>query len=259
MKTRIIMIIALAVAAVALILGLSFGNRRERNQKKETIMTQTDTTKIAKRVLNLIILDESGSMHGLEKASVDGVNETIQTIRSSYEQLPEQEQLLTFVTFSYRGESFYRTKVKLAPISEVSEFKPEDYHPHGSTPLYDTMGLSLTELEEVATDSDIVLVTIITDGYENSSRKYDVEKIRTLVSRLDEKDWVFTYIGANQDAILEAGKMGIRNAMNYNSTEAGTREMWEREKRSRENFMTGARRGESVKSLKEGYFERKEE
>ena len=60
-------------------------------------------------------------------------------------------------------------------------------------------------------------------------------------------------------AILEAGKMGIRNAMNYNSTEAGTREMWEREKRSRENFMTGARRGESVKSLKEGYFEKKEE
>ena len=259
MKLRIIIIIALTVAAVALFLGLRFSNSRERNQKKENIMTHTDTTKIANRVLNLIILDESGSMHGLEKASVDGVNETIQTIRSSYEQLPEQEQLLTFVTFSYRGESFYRTKVKLAPISEVSEFKPEDYQPHGSTPLYDTMGLSLTEMEEFATDSDIVLVTVITDGYENSSRNYDVEKIRTLVSRLDEKDWVFTYIGANQDAILEAGKMGIRNAMNYNSTEAGTREMWEREKRSRENFMTGARRGESVKSLKEGYFEKKGE
>ena len=225
------MIIALTVAAVALFLGLRFSNRRERNQKKENIMPQTDTTKIAKRVLNLIILDESGSMHGLEKASVDGVNETIQTIRSSYEQLPDQEQLLTFVTFSDRGESFCRTKVKLAPISEVSEFKPKDYNPHGCTPLYDTMGLTLTELETFATDSDLVLVTIITDGYENSSRKYDVEKIRTLVSRLDEKDWVFTYIGANQDAILEAGKMGIRNAMNYNSTEAGTREMWEREKK----------------------------
>ena len=259
MKLRIIMIIALTVAAVALFLGLRFSNRRERNQKKENIMTQTDTTKIAKRVLNLIILDESGSMHGLEKASVDGVNETIQTIRSSYEQLPDQEQLLTFVTFSDRGDSFCRTKVKLAPISEVSEFKPKDYNPHGCTPLYDTMGLTLTELETFATDSDLVLVTIITDGYENSSRKYDVEKIRTLVSRLDEKDWVFTYIGANQDAILEAGKMGIRNAMNYNSTEAGTREMWEREKRSRENFMTGARRGESAKSLKEGYFEKEED
>ena len=44
------------------------------------------------RIFNLIIIDESGSMQGLEKICVDGVNETIQTIRSSYEQLPEQKQ-----------------------------------------------------------------------------------------------------------------------------------------------------------------------
>ena len=248
------MIIALTVAALALFMGLRFSNRGERNQKKENIMTLTDTTKIAKRVLNLIILDESGSMHGLEKASVDGVNETIQTIRSSYEQLPDQEQLLTFVTFSGRGDSFCRTKLKLDPISQVSEFKPSDYQPSGNTPLYDTMGLILTEMEEFATDSDIVLVTIITDGYENSSRQYNAGNIKALVSRLDEKDWVFTYIGANQDAILEAGKMGIRNAMNYRSDEVGTREMWEREKKARMHFMEGTRSGVSVKRLKDGYF-----
>ena len=222
-------------------------------------MKQTDTTQIAKRVLNLIILDESGSMHGLEKASIDGVNETIQTIKSSYEQMPEQEQLLTFVTFSNRGDSYCRTKLKLAPISQVNEFMPSDYCPSGSTPLYDTMGHMLTEMEEFATDTDVVLVTIITDGYENSSRSYNAEKINALVSRLDEKDWVFTYIGANQDAILEAGKIGIRNAMNYCSDEVGTREMWEKEKMARAAFMTGARRGVSTKMLKEGYFKGEEE
>ena len=254
MTARIIMIIALTVAALVLFLGLRLEKKRENNQKTENTMKQTDTTQIAKRVLNLIILDESGSMHGLETASVDGVNETIQTIKSSYEQLPEQEQLLTFVTFSNKGNSFCRTKVKLAPISQVGEFNPSDYQPNGSTPLYDTMGLTLTEMEEVARESDIVLVTIITDGYENSSRKYDYEKIKRLVSRLDEKDWVFTYIGANQDAILEAGKMGIRNAMNYCADEDGTREMWEKEKRARTDFMTGARRGVSAKCLKDEYF-----
>ena len=217
-------------------------------------MTQKDTNKIAKRVLNLIILDESGSMCGLERTSVNGVNETILTIKSSYEQLPEQEQFLTFVTFSDSGDSFCRTKLKFAPISMVGEFKPSDYQPYGCTPLYDTMGLTLTEMERFATESDIVLVTIITDGYENSSRKYNVENIKALVSRLDEKDWVFTYIGANQDAIIEAGKMGIRNAMNYRSDEAGTREMWEQEKKARMNFMEGTRSGVSVKRLKDGYF-----
>ena len=254
MKTRITIIIALTIIAAALFFGL-----RIRKHIDNKTMEQTDTTVIAKRVLNLIILDESGSMRGLEKASVDGVNETIQTIKGSYEQLPEQEQLLTFITFSNRGDSDYRTQFNLLPISKVEEFNHASYLPNGGTPLYDTMGKALTDLEKEATSSDIVLVTIITDGYENSSREYNQESIKALISRLDEKDWVFTYIGANQDAILEAGKMGIRNAMNYNSTEAGTREMWEREKRSRENFMTGARRGESVKSLKEGYFERKEE
>lgn len=258
MKVRVTMIIALTTIALALFLGLKLGKKKTDNKQMEKTMTQTDKTTIAKRVLNLIILDESGSMYGLEKASVDGVNETIQTIKSSYEQLPEQEQLLTFVTFSNRGDSFCRTKVKLAPITEVGEFKPSDYQPNGCTPLYDTMGLTLTEMEEVATESDIVLVTIITDGYENSSRKYDYEKIKRLVSRLDEKDWVFTYIGANQDAILEAGKMGIRNAMNYCADEDGTREMWEKEKRARTDFMTGARRGVSAKYLKEDYFKQED-
>ena len=98
------------------------------------------------------------------------------------------------------------------------------------------------------------LVTVITDGYENSSREYDAEKIRALVKRLDEKDWVFTYIGANQDAILEARKIGINNAMNYDADEDGTREMWEKEKVYRSRFMENARIGTSRSRLKAGYF-----
>ena len=88
------MIIALTITAAALLIGLRL--RKHINNKP---MEQTDTTIVAKRVLNLIILDESGSMSGLEKTSVDGVNETIQIIKGLYEQHPEQEQLLTFITF----------------------------------------------------------------------------------------------------------------------------------------------------------------
>ena len=223
--------------------------------------TNAAEANVAKRIFNLIILDESGSMHGLEKMCVDGVNETIQTIKNASKANPDQKQMFSFITFSGRvmNEHPIRVKTYLEEITKVEEFPVEAYAPNGNTPLFDAMGIALTELEKKVTDDDIALVTVITDGYENASRMYSQRAIQNLVSRLDERGWVFTYIGANQDAILEAGKMGIRNAMNYNSTEAGTREMWEREKRSRENFMTGARRGESVKSLKEGYFEKKEE
>ncbi len=66
-------------------------------------MAEADTAAI-KRVHNLIILDESGSMYGLEKVSVGGVNETIQTIKEAYYANPEQKQLLTMVTFSSQSK-----------------------------------------------------------------------------------------------------------------------------------------------------------
>lgn len=245
--------IALTIAALGLLLGLTIGRKKTGNN--EIMKTETvDSTKVAERVLNLIILDESGSMSGLEKVSVDGVNETIQTIKSSYEQLPEQKQLMTFVTFSDKYGKPYRKRFELADISPVDSYPPSEYQPGGMTPLYDTMGETLTELEIVATENDIVLVTIITDGYENSSREYDAEKIHALVKRLDEKDWVFTYIGANQDAILEARKIGINNAMNYSADEKGTREMWAKEKQSRTYFMQKARVGTMKSRLKSDYF-----
>ena len=165
---------------------------------------------------------------------------------------------MTFVTFSDKYGKPYRKRFELADISTVDTYLLSDYQPGGTTPLYDTMGDTLTELEKVATENDIVLVTIITDGYENSSREYDAEKIRALVKRLDEKDWVFTYIGANQDAILEARKIGINNAMNYDADEDGTREMWEKKKLYRSRFMESARIGTCRSRLKAGYFSNEE-
>ena len=84
------MIIGLTIVALSILLGLTIG--RKKTENNENMKTEiVDSTKVADRVLNLIVLDESGSMSGLEKVSVDGVNETIQTIKSSYEQLPEQK------------------------------------------------------------------------------------------------------------------------------------------------------------------------
>ena len=251
------MIIALAITTVAFLIGLAVTvliGLRVRKHVTDKPIVPTETRFIAKRVFNLIILDESGSMQGLEKVSVVGVNETIQAIQESYESFHEQEQLLTFITFSSTGDSYYRKQFDLVPISMVNDIDVSDYIPRGETPLYNTMGKALTELEGYVTDSDIVLVTIITDGQENSSREYDQEMIKALIKRLDEKDWIFTYIGANQDAILEADKMGIRNARNYRSDVAGTREMWESEKKAREQFMEGTRSGVSKKRLKSDYF-----
>ena len=118
------------------------------------------------------------------------------------------------------------------------------------------MGYSLTKLEASVTDEDLVLVTIITDGYENSSREYDEDSIKALVERLSYKDWAFAYIGANQDAVAVAKAIGIDNALNFSPDEEGIREMWKRESASRERYYRLRRQGASRDRLKKGYFDK---
>ena len=76
----------------------------------------------------------------------------------------------------------------------------------------------------------------------------------SVCKRLTEKDWAFAYIGANQDAIEVAGRMGIKNALNFAADDEGTRAMWRKEKRSRERYYSRGRLGISKESLKEEYF-----
>ena len=254
MKTRILMIIMLTIAALSLLLGLKIG--RKHSESKVIENAPVDTL-IAKRVFNLIILDESGSMNSIKDVSVCGVNETLQTIRAAYEEYPQQQQYVTFATFSgepRREDNFCRVKRELQSISDVTELAIAEYIPNGSTPLWDALGILLVKLEGQVSQDDLVLVTIITDGYENSSVNYTSEKIRKLVSRLDEKGWVFTYIGANQDASQAAGEMGIKNFLEYTSDKAGTRNMYERENRMRSRFYQNSRLGTQRERLQQGYF-----
>lgn len=265
MKKRIISIVLLIL--IIIILGVILGARRESDGEAPSKVSDTvsvvgkaDTARIADRIFNMIILDESGSMSGLEDVSVSGVNETLQTIRDAYKEFPQQEQLVTFATFSgtpsiLNDNSYCRVKRHLQEINDVADFTVREYCPTDSTPLWDTMGLLLCELEEHVTVDDIVLVTIITDGLENTSRKYDSEKIRSLVNRLDEKGWTFTYIGANQDAALVARDMGIKNSYQYSSDVEGTRNMYKRERRARTRFYRNARLETLQNRLQEGYFD----
>ena len=52
-----------------------------------------------KRVFNLIIVDESGSMSIIRKQAFAGMNETLQTVRQMQEKFPDQEQRVSLVTF----------------------------------------------------------------------------------------------------------------------------------------------------------------
>lgn len=216
--------------------------------------TQANTTGIT-NIYNLIILDESGSMTSIYESALGGANETIQTIRTAQASADDQKHYLTFVTFDSGNRESVRTIIDTKPITEVKDLTRDDYNPNGCTPLYDAMGISLTRLEKKVTDDDQVLVTIITDGMENSSSEYSGLQIKELVARLRSKGWTFVYIGANQDAVEVARSMHIDNAMNFKATDADTRRMWKDYHDSNQAYYEKVRR---AKMRGERVFEDKE-
>ena len=188
-----------------------------------------------KRIINLMILDASGSMESIYNQALSGVNETIQTIRMGQKEHPEFQQILTLASFN-SGKDYLKVKYSYVPIDEVKEITKEDYIACGCTALYDAMGEMISELKRKVTLEDRILVTVITDGYENASTHWNGPQIKSLVEELRQTGWTFTYIGANQDVEAVAGSMGIRNSMAFEETEEGAKRMMECDRRCRSNF-----------------------
>lgn len=197
------------------------------------ILKQRETGESIQKVYNLIILDESGSMHSIEKQAVSGLNETFQTISNAQKEHQEQQHYITFVTFN---SARIRTVMNRLPVDSSKVMKWTDYVPDACTPLFDAMGRSINELKSHVEDEAVVLVTIITDGYENTSKEYSGVAIKELVGELKKKGWLFAYIGTNQDVDAVADQLGIRSRMNYEYSQAGTVDMFRTESRSKSEF-----------------------
>ncbi len=173
------------------------------------------------RIFNLIIIDESGSMQSIKKEAIDGVNETIQTISAAQKKYCEQEHIVSLVTFNDDVKTIY----ECVPVNEVQQLNDGTYQPNCCTALYDAMGMSLNSLRPKVAEADKVLVTIVTDGYENASKEYNGKAIKSLVDELKAKGWVFAYIGANQDVEVVAANISITNVLKFKATSDGTKSM----------------------------------
>ncbi len=189
-----------------------------------------------KNIINLVILDASGSMESIYNQALSGVNETIQSIRKSQKDYPSLLQYLTLASFN-SGKNYLNIKYQKTPIDEVNEITKEDYVADGCTALYDAMGEMISGLKRNVTQEDRVLVTVVTDGYENSSVHWSGPQIKSLVEELRHEGWTFAYIGANQDVEAVAGSMGIRNTLTFDADEEGVEVMRRVSVSARSKFM----------------------
>ena len=187
-----------------------------------------------KRVFNMIIVDESGSMCVIERQALAGINETIETVKKMQQLHPDMEQRISLLTFDSGHKTFKYDNVKADNVNTLSA---RDYNPRGGTPLYDAIGISIAKLNAQTSEKDNVLVTIITDGEENCSEEYNLHMVKTLISKMKKQGWTFTLIGTdNLDVEGMAGSMNIDNHLAFTQDEQGTRMMFARENRARMRF-----------------------
>lgn len=186
------------------------------------------------RIFNLLILDESGSMSSIEKQAVDSVNETLQSVRAAQEKYKEeQDHFVSFITFNSSGVKTVLDRVEALKAEDIT---PAQFNPACCTPLYDAIGQSVNELKKSVAENDKVLVTIITDGYENASREYNQASVKALTEKLGKQGWTFAYISTNQDAMAVSHDLGIKNAMNFEATVCGTVAMSQKLNNSRSRW-----------------------
>ena len=189
------------------------------------------------KVYNVIIMDRSGSMWDIRKSAIMGFNEVLGGVKAAQQKFADtQEQLITLVLFdsSEINPVYWNADpVKAEPLTE------ETYVPGASTPLYDAMGKTLTRLErELKGDQNhSVLVTVITDGYENSSREFTGSAIKALVEHLKEQGWSFAYMGTDHDVHGVSVSLSITNVIQFQKTEKDTLETFRKERHARERFM----------------------
>lgn len=194
---------------------------------------QTNEVK-TKRVFNLIIVDESGSMSIIRRQAFTGMNETLQTVRQMQQKFPDQEQRVTLVTFDTGHTTWHYDN---QPASHTRDLSWKAYSPGGGTPLYDAMGAAISKVNAQISEGDNVLVTVITDGEENSSVEWTLKMVRTMIEKLKKQGWTFTLIGTdNLDVEAMADSFAIDERLEFQQTESGTREMFARERRSRARF-----------------------
>jgi len=170
----------------------------------------------------VVVLDKSGSMYSTRSDTIGGFNTLLEEQRKLGKNIK-----VSLVLFNERYDLVYNG----CDIANVSKFSDASYVPAGSTALLDAIGRTI---DSVNTRIDAtpkkqqpkkVIMAIITDGLENCSTDFTKKQIKEKIEQQkSKKSWEFVFIGANQDAFDEGGRLGVVSAStcNYTANSVGT-------------------------------------
>ena len=188
------------------------------------------------KVYNVIIMDRSGSMWDIQRPAIQGYNEVLGGVKADAKKYTDsQDHFITLVLFdsSSIDEVYWNADPAKAEI-----LTPETYVPGACTPLYDAIGRTLTKLQKELKEGEnySVVVTIITDGLENSSSEYSLSAIQALIKHLKGEGWSFAYMGTDHDVEGVTISLSFTNVVKFEKTEAETKAVFEKERRARGRY-----------------------
>jgi hypothetical protein len=180
----------------------------------------------------IFVVDRSGSMESVASDIIGGFNQFIKNQKEN----KIGECRVSFYQFDDVFEEVYKNVL----IEDVKDLTKETFVPRNCTALYDAVGKTVDDVGKELSDlpenerPEKVWIVILTDGLENASVNYNQQKVREMIKHQQEKyNWLFTYIGANQDSWEVGVSIGVpgANTYNYVSTGANTgtsnKEMWD--------------------------------
>ena len=161
----------------------------------------------------VFLLDRSGSMGGIEKDTIGGYNSYIDSQRG-------KNVKVTTILFDDKYEVLHNRE----DVDNIKKLTNKEYYVRGCTALLDAIGKTIREMEDKNPNKVIFIIT--TDGYENTSTKYNKSQIKELISV--HKDWKFMYIGADIDSYSEGRSLGIKDEFiaNYKKTDRGISKLY---------------------------------
>lgn len=194
----------------------------------------------------IFILDKSGSMSNVARSTVVNFNEQVQQMKEN-----SKEQDITCSLITFNGDVFeHLWNVNASDIEEVDE---NGYETIGGTALYDAIGYAINKTKQTfeGTKDIAHLVYILSDGEENSSKKYSQQILSNLIKECDaEGNWTFSYMGCTKEqveSIVKAIDIPITNcAVWSNQNEYSARRSMTKSANSMDGFYKSRASGQCV-------------
>ncbi len=168
----------------------------------------------------VFLIDVSGSMQGKEKFIVDSFNEQLKVIQQN----KDQKTYISLIYFSNE----YNIELWEERSDSVDFLSESDVNIYGMTLFFDTFGDIISKISKDVPElqnkskNHSVLFIVITDGFDNLSKRYSYDVIKSMMKELEVSEtWTFTFAGVDFDAIGSFGGLSFTgNTINFQSIDS---------------------------------------